>query len=368
MFFTPTQSPLPSLNYEPNQPALAPLPSRPSPPYQSWADTSTSPGFSLHSIDEWQRRVNEDLNQIYCTIRRNQDITKLRESGRLISPQPEPRPRSSHHLYRSSSPSREDTYLNPNCLQSLQYRSQQDLTKLNSHLLQPSHLAKSVQPLLSLESLKSLQPIVPRRQAPPPPIERAHSYGLSSLSSDITSSVMQSNSHVKTPSLRDASFTTNESMFGVPSNSGYAVYAVPTKKSTLIEQTLYDRERFDAPKVLHSWDNVTSLSRFNHNHESDRSASLQRVNSLRNTRTNDDSDSLGVSMRAAASLGDIHSATWVPAVEPRGDSIRSAPTKFELQLDQDVNNVRFAQEDEDDLDKLIKKIEQDAVIQDEIGK
>ena len=55
--------------------------------------------------------------------------------------------------------------------------------------------------------------------------------------------------------------------------------------------------------------------------------------------------------------------------EQQTTEAKSIPIFNELNLkpNQDVNNISFQTEDDVDLDKLIKKIEQDAILQDELG-
>ena len=185
------------------------------------------------------------------------------------------------------------------------------------------------------------------------------------------------------------------------------LYAVPSKKRTLVEQTYYDRERFNRPELVEpislerQWaqlqlNNDWSALQQHQQYQSQPSikaqsehgvgmqsftsrpkpfqCSLQTGNTAANRfGTQNGGPAFDPPMlRTSASLGNLHHAS-----RPRSPLL-SQTTQHRLQqpnkansvvLAQDVNSINYLQqEEEDDLDKLIKKIEQDAIIQDELGK
>lgn len=416
VFFTPNQSPVPPppptssstypASYEPTGQAPPAVPARPVSPsqYTQTIVSTASPGFSIHSIDEWQRRQDEDLNQIYCTIRRNHEVNRLKESGRLVSPQPqEQRSRSSHQLYQkevqssAQSTARPVCHLQPETLSIIGRPMYMHNSERPQPIdLQPSTVSASHQLLTASacttnrSTVETFAPIPPTRPLIPP-------------SRELTT--------VAVCSLSPSKCVT--APVSAASQAGFALHANPTKKRTLIEQTYYDRERFDdcqVPKPISldrkwtearldgDWSSLQEPSTQSYQHRlppvdgkalSDLECSGFRsrkalpvsqrqpaigYNTIGRTGIGSSSqcngfDSLG--LRSSASLGNLPSATCSSPIVAGGSlSALSGSKGHSISLAEDVNNVSFAhhpQDDDDDLDKLIKKIEQDAIIQDELG-
>jgi hypothetical protein len=416
VFFTPNQSPVPPPQPSSQTPnygydALNPGPSVPmrpqSPSQHNQALASTSPGFSLHSIDEWQRRQDEDLNQIYCTIRRNHEVNRLKESGRLVSPQPGQRAQSSHQLYQNELPVNQTNRpmqqpTSSHGATSTFSSMQRDTLVAATRTQQPKYVFQERPEVIGVTH--AYQPPQHNRSASLVPVGSNTSHTFDSTQNRSTLALAPipparpaNLLHHSCADLMQQPTAVSPSEHAHASYGGLALYANPTKKRTLIEQTYYDRERFDQPEVIQpislngkwaearldeDWSNSNQLSSAGKG-QSEVGSELRfgnvkplpvqsRNNSYntvgRSTGTNQLSSDAAIGLRSSASLGNLHSASCSSPPTDLGHRLHASKA-HSVSLAADVNNVSFAHHDEeDDLDKLIKKIEQDAVIQDELGK
>lgn len=178
-------------------------------------------------------------------------------------------------------------------------------------------------------------------------------------------------------------------------NYSYKIFAQPTTTRTLTESTYYDTSAVNQPVIDLKTTKTTNSFQFQKQTsllDIEKQLNEQFGDLLRCTSSFDDrKDNLktespvsNITINVSAPKSSPHiqqsisselekltstaseTAVKQPVVE---EEIRVEQAKpLALKPDQDVNNVSFNQMEEDvDLDKLIKKIEQDAILQDDLG-
>ena len=178
-------------------------------------------------------------------------------------------------------------------------------------------------------------------------------------------------------------------------NYSYKIFAQPTTTRTLTESTYYDTSNVNQPVIDLKTSKTTNSFRFQKQTsllDIEKQLNEQFGDLLRCTSSFDDPKD---NLKTESPVNNIKINVSRPKSPPRiqqsinseleklastaSETIVKQPVVEEeiqaeqvkplaLQPDQDVNNVSFNQMEEDvDLDKLIKKIEQDAILQDDLG-